>query len=140
MYIILQISSTWSMTNKWVAVKPLFKLLLLKLTEQLFRWHNHCMNNYLSNISLQNRKVTFLCILFNRATVRLLTMSNTAVNVFIYAGRHPDFKEFFTKSLNFLCFRSCCQSKRIHDHSQGKLKKINRRDFLTFSQCLLLVI
>ena len=67
-------------------------------------------------------------------------MSNTAVNVFIYAGRHPDFKEFFTKSLNFLCFRSCCQSKRIHDHSQGKLKKINRRDFLTFSQCLLLVI
>ena len=137
MYIILQISSTWSITNKCVAVKPL----LLKLTVQLLSWHNHCMNNYLKVISLYKiENLTFLCILFNRATVRLLTMSNTAVNVFIYAGRHPDFREFFTKSLNFLCFRSCCQSKRIHDHSQGKLKKINRRDFLTFSQCLLLVI
>ena len=55
-------------------------------------------------------------------------MSNTAVNVFIYAGRHPDFKDCFAKSLKPLCFHSCCQSKRIHDNSQGKPKKI-KSDF-----------
>ena len=38
-----------------------------------------------------------------RATVRLLTHSNTAINVFIYAGRHPDFKEIFVRYLQ-ICF------------------------------------
>ena len=41
--------------------------------------------------------------------MRLLTLSNTAINVFIYAGRHPDFKEIFLKS-----FKCCtCRGQNV---------------------------
>ena len=45
-----------------------------------------------------------------RPTVRLLTHSNTAINVFVYAGRHPDFKEIFVRYLQ-VCY--CARRNKI---------------------------
>ena len=53
----------------------------------------------------RNFKASFFCFSF-RATARLLTLSNSAVNVFIYAGRHPDFKEIFLRRCKPLLFKN----------------------------------
>ena len=60
--------------------------------------------------------ISFISLLhIFRATVRLLTLSNTAINFFIYAGQHPDFRAAFQQECIVLShrYRCCkCRSRR----------------------------